>query len=117
MVINLTDGEPTDANPLAAAQKLCGLASSDGNIVLFNAHMSSTKASPILYPSDEKDLPDAFARMLFRISSMFPPALREAAKSEGFMVDELSRGFVFNGDLVSVVRFLEIGTRVASKLR
>lgn len=117
MVINLTDGEPTDANPLAAAQKLCGLASNDGNVVLFNAHLSSTNAAPILYPSDEKDLPDAFARMLFRISSLFPPPLRDAARSEGFIVDEMSRGFVFNGDLVSVIRFLEIGTRVASKLR
>ena len=117
MVINLTDGEPTDANPLGAAQQLCGLASSDGNVVLFNAHLSSTTANPILYPSDEKGLPDAFARLLFRISSMFPSPLRESARSEGFMVDEMSRGFVFNADLVSVIRFLEIGTRVASKLR
>jgi hypothetical protein len=117
MVLNLTDGQPTDANPLSAAQTLCGLSSNDGNVVLFNAHLSSTKAAPILFPSDDKDLPDAYARLLFRISSMFPPPLREAARGEGFLVDELSRGFVFNGDLVSVIRFLEIGTRVASKMR
>ncbi len=117
MVLNLTDGQPTDANPLAAAQSLCGLSSSDGNVVLFNAHISSGGESPILYPSDEKGLPDAYARLLFRISSMFPPPLRETARSEGFDIDEMSRGFVFNGDLVSVIRFLEIGTRVASKMR
>jgi hypothetical protein len=117
MVLNLTDGQPTDANPLSAAQALCGLASNDGNVVLFNAHVASTPAAPILFPSDEKDLPDAYARLLFRISSMFPPPLRETARGEGFLVDEMSRGFVFNGDLVSVIRFLEIGTRVASKMR
>lgn len=117
MVLNLTDGQPTDANPLQAAQALCGLASNDGNVVLFNAHLSSTPAAPILFPSEEKDLPDAYARLLFRISSMFPPPLRETARGEGFIVDEMSRGFVFNGDLVSVIRFLEIGTRVASKMR
>lgn len=117
MVLNLTDGQPTDANPLAAAQQLCGLGSSDGNVVLFNAHISSEPAAPILFPSDEKDLKDPYARLLFRISSMFPPPLRTAAKDEGFLVDELSRGFVFNGDLVSVVRFLEIGTRVANRMR
>lgn len=117
MVLNLTDGQPTDANPLGAAQHLCGMESSDGNVVLFNAHISSTDASPILFPSDDKDLPDAYARLLFRISSMFPPPLREAARSEGFEIDEMSRGFVFNGDLVSVIRFLEIGTRVASRMR
>jgi hypothetical protein len=117
MVLNLTDGQPTDANPLQAAQELCGLASDDGNVVLFNAHISSTADPPILFPSDEKGLPDAYARLLFRISSMFPPPLREAAKGEGFMIDEMSRGFVYNGDLVSVIRFLEIGTRVAAKMR
>src|SRR6266508_2315904 len=117
MIIDVSGVGKSVANGRAAAQKLCGLASNDGNVVLFNAHFSLTKAAPILYPSDEKGLPDAFARLLFRISSMFPPALREAARSEGFMVDEMSRGFVFNGDWVSVIRFLEIGTRVASKLR
>lgn len=117
MVLNLTDGQPTDANPLAAAQALCGLSSSDGNVVLFNAHLSSETAAPILFPSDEKELKDPYARLLFRISSLFPPPLRLAAKEEGFVVDEMSRGFVFNGDLVSVVRFLEIGTRVANRMR
>jgi hypothetical protein len=28
-------------------------------------------------------------------------------------VQEAARGFMFNADLVSVIRFLEIGTRVA----
>jgi hypothetical protein len=117
MVLNLTDGKPTDGNPLANAQALCGAASNIGNVTLFNAHLSSKPSPPILFPSDEDGLPDNFAKLLFRISSMLPPHLREAAKSEGYNVDEMSRGFVFNGDLVAVIRFLEIGTRVATNLR
>ena len=31
--------------------------------------------------------------------------------------DPQSRGFVFNADLVSVIRFLDIGTRVAQTVR
>jgi hypothetical protein len=117
MVLNLTDGKPSDGNPLQAAQSLCGLASNAGNVMLFNAHLSSKPGDPILFPSEEDGLPDNYAKLLFRISSMLPPHLREAARGEGIAVDDGSRGFVFNGDLVAVIRFLEIGTRVSSNLR
>ena len=40
----------------------------------------------------------------------------QAAK-EGQSVSELSRGFAFNADLVSVIRFLDIGTRSSTQLR
>jgi hypothetical protein len=43
--------------------------------------------------------------------------LVEAAKAEGFAAGPQSRGFVFNADLVSIVRFLDIGTRVAQGAR
>jgi hypothetical protein len=33
------------------------------------------------------------------------------AKREGMNVAEGSRGFVFNADLVAVIKFLDIGTR------
>lgn len=117
MVLNLTDGQPTDANPLAAAQALCSRGSSDGQVVLFNAHLSSESKPPILFPSDESLLTDPYARLLFRISSLFPPPLRQAARDEGFLIDEMSRGFVFNADLISVIRFLDIGTRVSTRMR
>lgn len=117
MVLNLTDGKPTDGNPLANAQALCAASSSAGNVMLFNAHLSSKPNAPILFPSTEDELPDNYAKLLFRTSSLLPPHLRDAAHGEGYNVDDLSRGFVFNGDLVAVVRFLEIGTRVATNLR
>jgi hypothetical protein len=36
-----------------------------------------------------------------------------SAMEEGYTLVGPSRGFMFNADLVSVIRFLEIGTRVA----
>ena len=72
---------------------------------------------PIEFPEDEAGLPDDFARLLFRMSSVLPPKLVEAAKSDGFAVGPHSRGFVFNADLVAVIRFLDIGTRVARTVR
>jgi hypothetical protein len=113
LVINISDGKATDGNPELAAYPLRELKSSDGHVLLCNAHLSSDAARPVEYPSRESELPDPHARLLFRMSSPLPDRMREAAKAEGFRVDEQSRGFVFNADLVSVLRFLDIGTRVA----
>jgi hypothetical protein len=113
LVLNLTDGQPTDANPLAIATDLKKMASADGNVLLFNAHLSSAQNAPVAFPSDETHLPDVFAKLLYRMSSILPPTLLGAAQEEGYAVQEAARGFMFNADLVSVIRFLEIGTRVA----
>jgi hypothetical protein len=117
LIINITDGMSTDGDPLPAARALLGLSTSDGPVLVFNAHVSATTAAPIEFPATESGLPDNFARLLFRMSSPLPPRLLEAAGAEGFPGMTGTRGFVFNADLVSVVRFLDIGTRVAHGVR
>jgi hypothetical protein len=117
LVINITDGEASDGDPMPAAQELKNLASSDGNVLLFNAHISDKRTNPLEFPSEEAGLPDKFAQLLFRMSSVLPPKLVEAAKADGFAAGPQSRGFVFNADLVSIVRFLDIGTRVSQGAR
>lgn len=112
MVINITDGEATDGDPEAHAGMIGNLAGDDGNVLLFNVHISSSPGRPIEFPDREAGLPDDFSRRLFRMSSQLPPPLRDAAQHEGFPVGEQTRGFVFNADLVSMVRFLNIGTMV-----
>lgn len=111
IVINITDGEATDGDPSGPAQDLASLKSSDGNVLLFNLHLSSQKASPVEFPDSEEGLPDEYARLLFRMSSRLPDYMRGIAMEEGFKVSENTRGFVFNADIVSVIRFLDIGTR------
>src|SRR5262245_21670214 len=113
IVMNITDGMATDGDPLPAADLIRELASQDGNVLLFNAHLSDKRAQPIEFPASEAVLPDDFARLLFRMSSRLPLSLVEAARNEGFEAKPESRGFVFNADLVSVIRFLDLGTRVA----
>jgi len=117
LVINITDGQPTDGDPRDAASAVRALASKDGNVLLFNAHLSDKQNRPIEFPQDESGFPDNFARLLFRMSSELPPKLLEAAKGAGFAVGPTSRGFVFNADLVAVIRFLDIGTRMAQSAR
>ena len=114
---NLTDGKPTDANPLAVAKRLGQLSTADGSALVFNLLLSSDPKPPIYFLADESLLVDKFAKLLFRMSSELPPKLMAAARADGFGVQAGARGVVFNADLVAVVRFLDIGTRVTTGLR
>jgi hypothetical protein len=111
IVINITDGEATDGDPRPNAEALRQLATTDGNVLLFNCHLSDKVASPVLFPESVAGLPDPYAEQLFEMSSVLPSRLREAAQSEGYAVGAQPRGFAFNADLVELIRFLDIGTR------
>ena len=111
VVINITDGESTDGDPTADAENIRKLETQDGNALLFNCHISGTKAESVLFADADEGLPDQFAKLLFSMSSVLPENIREGALREGFQVSEASRGFAFNADLVELIRFLDIGTR------
>ena len=115
LVINITDGKPTDGNPLDAAvdserpeehgrQRAC-------------SSTPTCRVRPLrrsISRGEERALPDKYAKLLFRMSSILPPKLMAAARDDGYPVNGPARGFVFNADLVAVIRFLDIGTRVAT---
>ncbi len=113
LVVNVTDGQASDADPRPAATAIRELATADGPVLLFNAHLSSAPAPPVVFPASVEGLSDRYARHLFKMSSPLPPQMLEAARADGFEVADGARGFAFNADLVSVIRFLDIGTRVA----
>jgi len=111
VVINITDGESTDGDPSPEADGLVDLETQDGNVLLFNCHISSSSNPSTLFPDTAEGLPDRYAKMLFEMSSCLPETIREAAQREGFQVSDSTRGFGFNADLVELIRFLDIGTR------
>lgn len=117
LVINITDGAATDGDPLPLAQQIQKLGTKDGNVLMFNVHVSDKQADPVQFPAGEEALPDDFAKLLFRMSSPLPPKLLDAAKSEGYGGKPGTRGFVFNADLISVIRFLDLGTKVQQGVR
>jgi hypothetical protein len=114
IVINLTDGESTDGNPIPDATALASLGTNDGAVLLFNAHLSSAVGAPIELPGEPDSLPDEYARQLFEMSSPLTPFMVARARELGMPVDENSRGFVFNAQPVQIIQFLDIGTRPAN---
>jgi len=114
VVFNITDGEATDGDPCHAAQALQSLATDDGEALLFNVHLSDRRAPSVEFPASDETLPDSFARRLFSMSSTLPPHLQSAARQEGYVVEDGTRGFVFNADAAAVIQFLDIGTRPAN---
>jgi hypothetical protein len=112
IVINITDGEPTDGSPEKAAEQIRNIATEDGTALVFNAHISSVNADPIELPDRDSGLPDKYARMLFGISSVLPGKIQAEARAQGYRVSELSRGFIFNAGPETLTRFLDTGTKV-----
>ena len=78
IVINVSDGKATDGDPAEWAQRLRGLRTLDGELLLFNINLSSDARKPITFPSDARDLPDDYGRQMFSLSS---PAARFHAEA------------------------------------
>ncbi len=111
IVMNITDGEATDGDATTSADDIKSMSSSDGNVLLFNLHISSSNHAPIEFPDLPDELPDDYAKLLFQMSSRLPDYMWMMVQQEGLIVSENPKGFVFNADLVSIIRFLDIGTR------
>jgi len=111
IVINMTDGEPY-TSPVRAAKALADLRSDDGNVLLYNLHLSSLARAPITFPASSAGLPDRYATMLFEMSSEVPPQIQQELATEGYLVAPGTRGFAFNADASAMLQFLDIGTRL-----
>lgn len=111
IVIHITDGESTDGDPTEAMRNVTGIQTTDGNVLMFNVHLSSNPSQSIAYPNAPDALPDKYARLLFETASELTPFMQSIAREQGFNVQPGARGFVFNGDLALVIQSLDIGTR------
>ncbi|HEV8304184.1 MAG TPA: vWA domain-containing protein [Gemmatimonadales bacterium] len=114
IVINITDGEATDGDLVAAARKLTEVSGADGEVLLFNIHLSSTAGPSIELPCNAAKLPDQYAKALFEASSTLTPFMVARAKELGLPAADDSRGFIFNAQPLHVIHFLDIGTRPAN---
>lgn len=112
IVLNLTDGEPTDGDAAVWARRLRSLATSDGPLLLFTITLSSQLASSCLFPASDAGLPDRFTRQMHALSSPLPPGMVESARSSGLEVSAGARGFACNADARAIATFLNVGTSI-----
>ena len=118
IVINITDGEPNEwrrsntfKKTTEKAKQLAQLKTTDGNIIVMNAHISAASAGKIELPNSNASFREnEFANFLFDISTILPKTLAERAKEVGFNVQPNSRGFVFNADAETLISLLNFGS-------
>jgi hypothetical protein len=117
IIINMTDGMVTDSPYQGAslkewAHRLVNIQTSDGPALLFNIFLSPlSPADTVMFPATDRGLPVP-GPDLFDISSPLPPRMIANAQSSGAMLEPGARGFAFNADHPTLVRFLEVGTKV-----
>lgn len=115
IVINITDGwatGTTDEDLLEASSKIKNLKTIDGNLLLYNIHLSESEEAQILFPSDPSELPDdSHARLLFDMSSDLPEIYnQEIVKITSKDMRGAYTGFAFNANLDKLVSLLNVGT-------
>ena len=111
-VIHITDGESSDGDPLEPAEMIRGLGTEDGECLLFNLHVSSSRdTEPLLFPSHGDDLSDPYSRLLYKMSSRVPRHLIAIANDRNYKLDGDARFFMYNADRPELVLdFIDIGT-------
>jgi len=127
VVFNVTDGAPTDGDPMNDFAELSQVSTSDGATLIFNAHIADGSGKrnrkskhrvpngdqlmkKISYPSSEKELSDELAKQLFRLSSPLPQSILEQL---GDLNDGISTGacaMIFNGSPEDLVKLFNLGT-------
>jgi hypothetical protein len=116
-VLHITDGASTDGDPEELAMHLREIQTNDGQVLMFNLHVTSVSAALTQFPSTDDALPDDYARLLFRMSSPLPERfIQYAVEQRSLQLVPGARGFMFNAQAPDIVQFFDIGTR-ASQLR
>jgi hypothetical protein len=115
IIMNVTDGEPNNPERTKiTANKVMSLSTSDGNALLFNAHITGTdRTAEIQLPSGMSDMSDKYAKFLYDISSVIPSRLLQAAQDSGLMVKPNARGLVFNASTETLIKLLTFGSSIA----
>lgn len=117
VIINISDGEATDGNPKDVAAEIFSITTNDGDAMIWNCHLSSSRTEPVSFPSSEDSLPeDKHAHNMFDFSSVLPDNMVAIAREEYTNVEDNARGYVFNAQLEDLIKLLDIGTRAVSSL-
>lgn len=114
-IIHITDGifnGATAEDVLQRANELKSMFTNDGNVILFNIHISSDGAAGVICPHSKEELDDTFAEHLFDMSSMLPArysAPISALRAETTPHDSYA-AMSINADMGVLLQLMDIGT-------
>ena len=113
IVMNITDGESTDGDPLEALERLKSCGTRDGSVLVFNALLSNGTGAGSAYPSNSEDFPAGPLQSLVRGTSVIPETMLRRAEAilDGRKLQPGARGVVIQAHILDVIRLLDIGTR------
>jgi hypothetical protein len=118
-VINFTDGMATDAENeelIQLASKIKALHTEDGNVLLYNCHLTSLSTEAVLFPQSKTELPnDKYAHTLLEMSSIIPPQFNLNIADLRKDADTFSKyhGMIYNSGVSAIASLLKLGTTQA----
>lgn len=115
-IINITDGEfngATKGHLLQQANELKSMFTNDGNVILFNIHISANKEVSVLCPPDKSEVSSSgLAATMYDLSSLLPTRYsgRIAELRKDSTVRDRYTAMSVNADMSTLIQLMDIGT-------
>lgn len=114
-IINITDGQfnhATREHVVQQANELKSMFTNDGNVLLWNIHVTPDSVEQILLPTAKKELNgDTYSESLYDMSSLLPYKYNQAiANLRGENNDVRHVAMSTNVDMSTLIQLMDIGT-------
>lgn len=114
-IINITDGEfngTTKENVLQLSNEMKSMFTNDGNVLLFNIHVSPNGGGSVVFPIDKTEINgDKYGETLYEMSSLLPlrynQSISEVRKDNN---NERHVAMAANADMSTLIQLMDIGT-------
>lgn len=113
LILNITDGAPNNSVTTAEIIKKCqSLSTNDGNVLVFNFHISNNGSGEVLFPIDRNELLDSTGKFLYDTASVAPMSLVERGAAQGLSIKENSKLMVSNASATTLTKVILFGSTV-----
>lgn len=114
-IINITDGEFLNSSHdyrMQLANEIKAMYTTDGNVLMFNVHISPHGMESVSFPVDKAELNgNKYATELFELSSLLPKVYNEKiAMMKSIPMDQRLVAMAVNADMQQLVKIMDIGT-------
>ena len=114
-IINITDGQfnhATREQIVQQANELKAMFTNDGNVLLWNIHITPNNVEQVLLPIGKEELKgDKYSELLYDMSSLLPTRYNQAISDiRGDSVDARHVAMATNTDMSTLIQLMDIGT-------